>query len=76
MLGINAGLSAVLTAVVRVRLSRTIHGILAPRRYPLHTTLLEGIMNKITLIKRIACGLRDHEYFLLRIGARFPRNVR
>jgi transposase len=76
VLGANTGLSAVLTADVRARLSRMIHRILAPCRYPLHTTLLEGIVHKTKLITRIAYGLRDHEYFLLSVGAGFPRNVR
>jgi hypothetical protein len=33
-------------------------------------------VHKTKLITRIAYGLRDHEYFLLSVGAGFPRNVR
>lgn len=47
-------------------------GILAHCRYPVHTSLLEGINNKIKLIKRMAYGFRDDEYFFLKIRAAFP----
>lgn len=47
-------------------------GILAHCRWPLHTSLLEGINNKIKVIKRMAYGFRDDAYFFLRIRAAFP----
>ena len=47
-------------------------GILGHCRYPLHTSLIEGINNKIKVIKRMAYGFRDDEYFFLRIRAAFP----
>ena len=47
-------------------------GILAHARWPLHTSLLEGINNKIKVIKRIAYGFRDDEYFFLKIRDAFP----
>jgi transposase len=47
-------------------------GLLAHCRYPLHTSLLEGINNKIKVIKRMAYGFRDDEYFFLKIRAAFP----
>jgi len=47
-------------------------GILAHCRWPLHTSLLEGINNKIKVIKRMAYGYRDDAYFFLRIRAAFP----
>lgn len=47
-------------------------GILAHCRYPLHTSLLEGINNKIKVIKRMAYGYRDDDYFFLKIRAAFP----
>jgi transposase len=47
-------------------------GILAHCRWPLHTSLLEGINNKIKVIKRMAFGFRDHAYFFLKIRAAFP----
>jgi transposase len=47
-------------------------GILAHCRHPLHTSLLEGINNKIKVIKRMAYGFRDDAYFFLKIRAAFP----
>jgi transposase len=48
------------------------HGILAHCRWPLHTSVLEGINNKIKVIKRMAYGFRDDAYFFLKIRAAFP----
>jgi transposase len=44
-------------------------------RYPLHTSVLEGINNKIKVLKRMAYGFRDDDYFFLKIRAAFPRNT-
>jgi transposase len=49
-------------------------GILAHCRYPLHTSFLEGINNKIKVLKRMAYGYRDDDYFFLKIRAAFPGN--
>ena len=76
MLGFNVNLSALFTTAARVHFAKKIYGIVAPCKYPLHTSLLEGIMNNIKLIKRIAYGFRDDQYFLLGIGPAFPGNVR
>ncbi|MCC5795067.1 MAG: transposase [Chromatiales bacterium] len=38
----------------------------------MHTGLIEDINNRIRVIKRMACGYRDHEYFFLKIRAAFP----
>jgi transposase len=46
-------------------------GILAHCKYPFHTSVLEGINNKIKVIKRIAHGFRDEEYFFLEIREAF-----
>lgn len=54
------------------RLRPYVAGILAHCRYRLHTSLLEGINNKIKVIKRMAYGFRDEEYFFLKIRAAFP----
>jgi transposase len=54
------------------KLKPYLHGILSHCRYPLHTSLLEGINNKIKVIKRMAYGYRDQAYFFLRIRAAFP----
>ncbi len=43
---------------------------LEPR--PLGTNLVEGINNKIKVIKRVAYGYRDDAYFFLKIRAAFP----
>lgn len=55
-------------------LRERISGVLAHCRFPLHTSLLEGINNKIKVIKRMAYGYRDDEYFFLKIRAAFPGN--
>ena len=47
-------------------------GILAHCRWPLGTNLVEGINNKIKVIKRMAYGFRDDAYFFLKIRAAFP----
>ncbi|WP_462327198.1 ISL3 family transposase, partial [Desulfobaculum sp.] len=54
------------------RLKPYITGIISHCRYPLHTSLLEGINNKIKVIKRMAYGFLDDEYFFLKIRAAFP----
>ena len=47
-------------------------GILSHCRFPLHTSVLEGINNKIKVIKRMAYGFRDDAYFFLKIRQAFP----
>jgi transposase len=49
--------------------------IIAHCHWWLSTSLLEGINNKIKVIKRVAYGLRDDEYFFLKIRAAFPGNA-
>lgn len=56
------------------KLEKYLPGILAHCRWPLHTSLLEGINNKIKVIKRMAYGFRDEDYFFLKIRAAFPGN--
>jgi len=58
------------------RLKPYLHGILASATYRLHTSVLEGINNRIKVIKRMAYGYRDQEYFFLKIKAAFPGNAR
>ena len=53
-------------------LAGKIDSIISHCRYPLHTGILEGINNKIKVIKRMAYGFRDDEYFFLKIRAAFP----
>ncbi len=47
-------------------------GILSHCRFPLHTSVLEGINNKIKVLKRMAYGFRDDAYFFLKIRQAFP----
>jgi len=47
-------------------------GVINHCRYPLNNGLLEGINNKIKVLKRIAYGFRDDAYFFLKIRAAFP----
>jgi transposase len=54
------------------RLSRRIEEILNHCIYPLHTGIVEGINNKIKVLKRTAYGFRDDDYFFLKIRAAFP----
>jgi transposase len=46
---------------------------IAARRWPMHTGQLEGINNRIKVMKRIAYGCRDSDFFL-KIKAAFPGN--
>lgn len=55
-------------------LKERLPGILAHCRHPLNTSIIEGINNKIKVIKRMAYGFRDDEYFFLRIREAFPGN--
>ena len=41
----------------------------------MHTGQLEGINNRIKVIKRMAYGYRDVEYFFLKIKAALPGNA-
>lgn len=54
------------------RLKPYLRGILASARYHLHTSVLEGVNNRIKVIKRMAYGFRDSAYFFLKIKAAFP----
>jgi transposase len=54
------------------RLRPYMAGIVAHARYPLGTNLIEGMNNKIKVIKRMAYGFRDDAYFFLKIRAAFP----
>jgi transposase len=50
-------------------------GIVNHSVYPLHTGRLEGINNKIKVIKRQAYGFRDDAYFILKIKGAFPGSL-
>jgi transposase len=51
-------------------------GIIASASYRLNTSVLEGVNNKIKVIKRMAYGFRDSDYFFLKIKAAFPGKAR
>lgn len=40
----------------------------------MHTGQLEGIHNRVKVIKRMAYGYRDRAYFFLKIKATYPGN--
>lgn len=54
-----------------VALARKIRGVIAHCRWPLGTSFLEGINNKIKVLKRMAYGFRDDDYFFLKIRVAF-----
>jgi transposase len=67
---IESGIAPLIAFAKKLR--KYLSGILAHCRWPLHTSLLEGFNNKIKVIKRMAYGFRDDDYFFLKIRAAFP----
>jgi transposase len=59
-----------------LRFARTLekykYGILNHCKHPIHTSKLEGVNNKIKVIKRIAYGFHDLEYFTLKVKQALP----
>lgn len=47
-------------------------GIISHATWQINTSILEGFNNKIKVIKRMAYGYRDSEYFFMKIKAAFP----
>jgi transposase len=66
----ESGIAAIVRFAERLALSAD--DIINHARHPLHTSLLEGINNKIKVMKRMAYGYRDDAYFFLKIRAAFP----
>lgn len=58
------------------RLKGYVEGIIASAVFRMNSSVLEGMNNKIKVIKRMAYGYRDNEYFFLKIKAAFPGKVR
>lgn len=58
------------------RLAPYVEGIVASALYRLNTSVLEGMNNRIKVIKRMAYGYRDSAYFFLKIKAAFPGKAR
>lgn len=54
------------------RLKRHERGIVAHARFPIHTGRLEGVNNRIKVIKRKAYGFHDPDYFILKVKQAFP----
>jgi len=54
------------------RLKRHAYGILNYCNYPISTGPLEGANNKIKVLKRIAYGYHDEEYFVLKVKQALP----
>jgi transposase len=65
----ESGITALMTFAKN--LLRHTKGILNHCRYPINTGRLEGINNKIKVIKRQAYGFRDDAYFILKIKGAF-----
>jgi len=55
-------------------LERYAYGILNHCDYPIHTSKLEGVNNKIKVIKRKAYGFHDDRYFSLKVIQAFSGN--
>ncbi len=53
------------------KLQDRLHGLLAHCDHPLHNGVLEGVNNKIKVIKRIAYGYRNFDYFFLKVRAQY-----
>lgn len=75
---INLAISSGLAPVQQFarRLQAYVEGIIASAVYRMNSSVLEGMNNKIKVIKRMAYGYRDNEYFFLKIKAAFPGKVR
>jgi transposase len=48
------------------------YGIVNHAEYPIGTSRLEGVNNKIKVIKRKAYGFHDSKYFALKVKQAFP----
>jgi len=48
------------------------YGILNHCQYPMHTSRIEGVNNKIKVIKRVGYGYHDSEYFALKVKQALP----
>lgn len=73
-LALESGLKPLITFARRLK--PYLEGIIASARFRLQTSVLEGMNNRIKVIKRMAYGYRDTDYFFLKIRAAFPGKVR
>lgn len=58
------------------KLEPYLEGIVSSAQHRLNTSVLEGMNNRIKVIKRMAYGYRDTAYFFSKIRAAFPGKVR
>ena len=70
----DSGIAPAITFAKRLR--KYLRGILASAIFPMHTSILEGVNNRIKVIKRMAYGYRDADYFFLKIKDAFPGKAR
>jgi transposase len=54
------------------KLERHQYGIISHCQHQIHTSKLEGVNNKIKVVKRIAYGFHDLEYFALKVKQALP----
>lgn len=73
-MAMDSGLKPLITFARRLK--GYIDGIAASALYRLNTSVLEGMNNRIKVIKRMAYGYRDSAYFFLKIKAAFPGKTR
>ncbi len=73
-MAIDSGLTPVI--LFAKRLKKYLRGILASAWFPMNTSILEGVNNRIKVIKRMAYGFRDSAYFFLKIKDAFPGKAR
>jgi transposase len=73
-MAIDSGLAALIQFAKRLK--PYLRGILASARFPMNTSILEGVNNRIKVIKRMAYGFRDSAYFFLKIKDAFPGKAR
>lgn len=71
-LAIDSGLAPAILFAKRLR--KYLRGTSA--RFPMNTSILEGVNNRIKVIKRMAYGFRDSAYFFLKIKDAFPGKAR
>jgi transposase len=58
------------------KLKNYVDGIIASATHRLNTSVLEGMNNRIKVLKRMAYGYRDNNYFFMKIKAAFPGKAR
>ena len=73
-MAIDSGLTPLIQFARRLR--PYLRGILASAIFPMNSSILEGVNNRIKVIKRMAYGFRDSAYFFLKIKAAFPGKTR